>query len=233
MSDYRKRVAENLPRLRESLEEAAERAGRRLESVRLMAVTKGHPMAAAEAALQAGILDLGENRVGELEAKVAQLKRPDARWHMVGHVQRRKVPRLLPSMHLLHSLDSLRLAERIQRVAEDSEMERVPVLVQVNTAGEASKYGFSPDDFRSTLEDLLALSRLEVLGLMTMAPWTDDEEVLRSAFRGLRELHEEAGEHPDYEGTELSMGMSNDFGIAVEEGSTMIRIGTALFGERP
>lgn len=199
----------------------------------MVAVTKGHPVAAAEAALRAGILDLGENRVGGLEAKVARVERPDVRWHMVGHVQRRKVPRLLPSMHLLHSLDSLRLAQRVERVAEELELERVPVLVQVNTSGEASKYGFAPEDFRRTLEELLALSRLEVLGLMTMAPLTEDEKVLRDTFRGLRKLHEEAGDHPAYEGTELSMGMSNDFGIAVEEGSTMIRIGTALFGERP
>lgn len=107
------------------------------------------------------------------------------------------------------------------------------VLIQVNTSGEESKYGFTPEGFRDSLDEILTLSSVEVRGLMTMAPLTDDEEVLRKTFAGLRELHEEAGTHAGYRGTELSMGMSNDFEVAVEEGSTMIRIGTALFGERP
>jgi len=233
MTDYSELVAENLPRVRETIEEAADLAGRSAADVRLVAVTKGHPLAAAEAAIAAGLRDLGENRVGDLEARAARVEREDVRWHMVGHVQRRKVPRLLPAMHLLHSLDSLRLARRIESVAEDLDLEEVPVLVQVNTSGEESKYGFSPEAFRDTLEDLLALARLRVRGLMTMAPWTDDEMVLRSTFTALRALQEESLDHPGYRGSELSMGMSNDYGIAVEEGSTMIRIGTALFGERP
>lgn len=233
VTDYDSTVAEALPRLRDAVEEAATGAGRSAEDVRIVAVTKGHPPTAVEAALRAGLEDLGENRVGELEEKAELFEGERARWHMVGHLQRRKVPRLLPSLHLLHSLDSLRLAERIERVAEDRGVASVPVLIQVNTSGEASKYGFSPESFRDSLDEILGLARVEVRGLMTMAPLTDDETVLRRTFAGLRALHEEAGKRSGYRGTELSMGMSNDFGVAVEEGSTMIRIGTALFGERP
>lgn len=233
VTDYHSILAEGLPRVREAVDEAANRAGRSSEDVRIVAVTKGHPPDAVEAALQAGLEDLGENRVGELQEKAELFEDAPVRWHMVGHVQRRKVPRLLPPVHLLHSLDSLRLAERIERVAEDRRVESVSALIQVNTSGEESKYGFSPEAFRGALDDILALERVNVRGLMTMAPLTDDETVIRRTFAGLRALHEEAGERPGYRGSELSMGMSNDFGVAVEEGSTMIRIGTALFGERP
>lgn len=233
VSAYASRLEDNLPELRESVEASAARAGRPPGGVRIVAVTKGHPPEAVEAAVGAGLLDVAENRVGELETKVAGFGRDEGvRWHMVGHVQRRKAPRLLPIMDLLHSLDSLRLARRFQRVAEDAET-TVRALVQVNTSGEESKYGFSVDGFRDAVDEMLELSRVQVDGLMTMAPLTDDEAVIRDTFRRLRELHEEAGERPGYEGTELSMGMSNDYAIAVEEGSTMIRIGTALFGERP
>lgn len=233
MSRYAERLDETLPEVRDAVARAAERAGRAADDVRIVAVTKGHPWEAVAAAAAAGIRDVAENRVGELERKVAEFGGDgDLRWHMVGHVQRRKAPRLLPIVNLVHSLDSLRLARRFQRVAEEAGME-MRTLVQVNTSGEDSKYGFSPDGFREALEEMLGLSRVRVEGLMTMAPFTDDEGVLRAAFRGLRELHQEAGERPGYEGTEVSMGMSNDYAIAVEEGSTMIRVGTALFGERP
>jgi len=214
------------------VEEAAGRAGRDPSEVRIVAVTKGHPPDAVRAAVDVGLGDVGENRVGELERKVGLLGRGLARWHMIGHVQRRKASRLPGLTDLLHSLDSFRLAERLQRVGEDAGT-TIPVLVQVNTSGEASKYGFSPDEFRESFAGILALDRLRVDGLMTMAPLTEDEGLIRRTFRSLRELHRESRERPAYEGTELSMGMSNDYGIAVEEGSTMIRVGTALFGERP
>lgn len=221
-----------MPRVREEVSRAAERSGREPDAVRIVAVTKGHPLDAVEAALDRGLRHVGENRVGELERKAEALDRPEIQWHMVGHVQRRKAPRLLSTMELLHSLDSVRLARRFQRVAGDAG-ETVRALLQVNTSGEASKYGFSVKGFEDALDEILGLSRIQVEGLMTMAPLTDDEDVLRSTFRRLREVHERAGSRGDYDGTELSMGMSNDYGIAVEEGSTMVRIGTALFGERP
>lgn len=232
MSEYAARLEETLPRVRRSVDEAAARSGRSAEAVRIVAVTKGHPLDAVEAAAAAGLRDVGENRVGELERKAGRYEGAPVRWHMVGHVQRRKAPRVLSTAELVHSLDSLRLARRFQRVADEADAP-VRVLLQVNTSGEASKYGFSVEDFRESLGEILELSRLRVEGLMTMAPLTDDEDVLRATFRRLRELHEEASERPGYRGAELSMGMSNDYAVAVEEGSTMIRIGTALFGERP
>lgn len=232
MTSYQERLERELPRVRERVADAARRAGRSPDEVRIVAVTKAHPLEAVRAALRAGLEDLGENRVGELERKAAEVEDAAVRWHMVGHVQRRKAPRLLPIAKLVHSLDSLRLARRFQRVADPADR-TVRALIQVNTSGEDSKYGFTPDGFRRALPQILELSRVRVEGLMTMAPLTDDERVLRTTFRRLRELHEEAGASAEYGGTELSMGMTNDYAVAVEEGSTLVRIGTALFGERP
>ena len=232
---YSERLKETLPRVRGAVEEAAARGGRDPGGVTLVAITKGHPLEAVEAAVEAGIGDVGENRVGELEEKVGRLGLHVARWHMVGHLQRRKAPRLVEICHLLHSVDSVRLAERLSRVLEDRESPRepFPVLLQVNTSGEEAKYGLPADGALEAIHEIVELPRLRVEGLMTMAPLTEDEAVLRATFRRLRELHVAAGELDAYEGTELSMGMTNDYPLAVEEGSTMIRVGTALFGERP
>lgn len=230
---YERIVAERLPGIRTRLEEAAGRAGRSPGEIRVVAVTKGHPAEALRAVLNAGIPDLGENRVAELERKWAELEQdPRVRWHMVGHVQSRKAPQLAGHIDLLHSLDSTKLAARLNRTLPEGEAP-VPVLVQVNTSGEDAKYGFTPESFREALPDLMTLSGVDVRGLMTMAPLTEDEGWIRRTFRSLRELHEEAlAGTSGYSGTELSMGMSNDFEIAVEEGSTMVRLGTVLLGER-
>lgn len=229
---YRERLRTNLPRVRDALGAAAERAGRTGDDVTLVAVTKGHPSAAVEAAVEAGIADLGENRVEELEEKVTASGRRVARWHMIGHLQRRKAPRVLEVCDLLHSLDSIRLAERLGRVIEEGR-EPLPALVQVNTSGEAAKSGFPAAEAVERIHELLELPGLRIEGVMTMAPFVEDEAVLRETFRGLRQIHEAAGRIPGYRGRHLSMGMTNDFAVAVEEGSTMVRIGTALFGERP
>lgn len=231
---YRTRLDETLPRVRETIAEAARRAGREPGEVRIVPVTKGHPLEAVEAALDAGLSDVAENRVGELEEKARRLEGEGVRWHMVGHVQTRKAPRLVPIVHLLHSLDSVRLARRFQRVIEEGSVP-LRALVQVNTSGEEAKGGFEgTEGALRGLGEILKIAQIRVEGLMTMAPLTDDEEVLRATFRRLRQVHEEARERlAGYQGTELSMGMTNDFPIAVEEGSTMVRIGTALFGERP
>ena len=230
---YEHIINERLTEVRGRLERATTRAGRRPEDIRIVAVTKGHPVDALRAVLDAGIADLGENRIGELEGKQRELEGDDRpRWHMVGHVQSRKAPQLWGRVDVLHSLDSTKLGQRLDRTRPDGE-DPIPVLVQVNTSGEDAKYGFTPDGLREALPALVALPGLEVRGLMTLAPFTDDEDWIRKTFRRLRELHEQAGaDCPGYEGTELSMGMSNDFEIAVEEGSTMIRLGTALLGER-
>ena len=228
---YRERLAEALPRVREAIEQAAGSAGRDPASVRLVAVTKGHPVEAAEAALAAGLQDLGENRVEELEGKVARLGRR-ARWHLIGHLQSRKAARALQAAELIHSVDSLKLAERLSRAADELGLERVPVLLQVNVSGEETKGGFSKADALEGLAQAAEVPRLRVEGLMTMAPLTDDERVLRATFGDLRELLDRLRRVRPEVGAELSMGMTNDLHIAVAEGSTMVRIGTALFGER-
>jgi hypothetical protein len=232
-SEYATRLRETLPRVRAEIADAAAAAGRAVEDVRLVAVTKSHPLACLEAAVEAGLTDLAENRVGELEEKVAALGREEVRWHMVGHVQRRKAPRLLGVADLVHSVDSLRLAERFDRVVEGSEVDAVDVLVQVNTSGEDAKGGFSRSGAVEAVLEIAELPRLRVHGLMTMAPYVEDERILRTTFRRLRNVLEEARRGDAAVGAELSMGMTNDLRYAVEEGSTMVRVGTALFGERP
>lgn len=210
---------------------AARAAGRDPAGVRLVAVTKGHPLEALQAALEAGIPDLGENRVEELEEKEAALGRDRATWHMIGHLQSRKAARAAGAAHLIHSVDSLHLAEKLSRSAGGRGPE-VRVLAQVNTSGEESKGGLEPAGAVEAVLAMAALPGLRVEGLMTMAPFVDDAEVLSSAFRRLRETLEEVRRHDPRVGPELSMGMTNDFEIAIREGSTMVRIGTALFGER-
>jgi pyridoxal phosphate enzyme (YggS family) len=229
---YRGRLEAGLPEVREKVAAAAKRVGRSPGEIRIVGVTKGHPLDAVEAALEAGLCDLGENRIDELESKAARVSATRVRWHMVGHVQRRRAPVLHGLAHLVHSLDSMRLAERLETTLPAG-MARLRVLVQVNVSGEATKGGFSTDECIPALERLVESSGLDVQGLMTMAPFIDDEAVLRKTFSALRELNEEARERlPAYRGRELSMGMSNDYELAVEEGSTIVRIGTALFGER-
>ena len=228
---YAQRLEHTLPAVLTRVERAARQAGRPTSSVRVIAVTKGHPLDAVDAALDAGLRDLGENRVDEMEAKVRARGREVATGHMVGHVQGRKARRVAELAHLVHSMDSERLAERLSNVgAEDAT--RVHVLAQVNTTGEASKGGFERDSAVETIHRVAELPGISVDGLMTMAPLVEDESVLHSAFAGLREIHERLRRASDRVGPELSMGMTNDLEIAILEGSTMIRIGTALFGER-
>lgn len=229
---YASRLQAALPGLRDAIEGAAERSGRTGAAVRLVAVTKGHPMEAMRAALEVGLREMGENRVEALEERVPELAGAGVTWHMIGHLQGRKAARAAAVADLIHSVDSLRLGERLSRAASDAG-HTVEVLLQVNTAGEESKSGVPPAGALELLGELLELPGLELKGLMTMAPFTADERVLRSAFAGLRRIQEEAERMEGYRGRELSMGMSNDFVVAVEEGSTMVRLGTALFGERP
>ena len=228
---YSERLAETLPGVRDRIEQAVATAGRDGGSVRLIAVTKAHPLEAVEAALQAGLSDLGENRVEELEGKVGALGRAAATWHMIGHVQSRKARQALELSDLIHSVDSVKLAQRLARMAHEEEGV-VHVLAQVNTSGEAAKSGF---ELSRAVDDVLSLAELpglEVDGLMTMAPYDAEEAALSRAFGGLREIHEQLRAQSGRIGPELSMGMTNDLEIAIREGSTMVRIGTALFGPR-
>jgi hypothetical protein len=228
---YRAWLAETLPRLRDRIARAAREAGRDPGAVTVVAVTKGHPASALEAALQAGLADLGENRVEEMEEKVAVLGRGAARWHMVGHVQSRKAGRALAVADLIQSVDTLALAERMSRLASESGRD-AQVLVQVNTSGEESKSGVDAECAVEEVHRIAELGGVHVAGLMTMAPFVDDERVLQGAFARLRGIGERVRAVAPSVGLELSMGMTNDLEVAVREGSTMVRIGTALFGER-
>jgi PLP dependent protein len=230
-STYDERVTASLPGIRERIARAAGRSGRSPDDVTLVAVTKAHPIEAVEAALSQGLFDLGENRTEELAWKRATVEDGRARWHMIGHVQRRRAPGLVGVADLVHSVDSVRLGERLSKAAVEAGRV-VPILVQVNTSGEASKSGFQGGGLEDDVLRVLALPGLEVRGLMTMAPFTSDEAWLRRTFEGVRILQEELRAFEGYCGDHLSMGMTNDFEIAIEEGSTMIRIGTALFGKR-
>jgi pyridoxal phosphate enzyme (YggS family) len=224
-------IRENLAGVRERIEEARVRAGSTAE-VSIVAVTKTLSPFVVEAALEAGLHKLGENRVQELESKVDAVGRDRAEWHLIGHLQRNKVRQSLPLFDLIHSVDSVRLAEALSREAVRADRV-VEGLVQVNTSGEASKYGFSAEEALEAIARIAALPQLRLTGIMTMAPYTASEAVLRRTFAGAREIFERCGtEVEGFEVRHLSMGMSNDFEVAVEEGSTMVRLGTVLFGER-
>lgn len=251
---YARTLRERLPRVREVIAGAAERGGRDPSAVRIVAVTKGHLAHAVLAAAEAGLRDLGENRVKEQSDKMGFLGDivvedqdwaypRDVKWHMIGHVQRRKAVLAARLSSLIHSVDSLRLAEKLSRFGEklgrkvlpplSVNRDRVPVLVQINASGEATKGGFPVAEALDAVAEVAELPGLRVMGLMTMAPFTDDEVVLRSTFGKVRAVMEAAAVLPGVEGCELSMGMSNDYGLAVEEGSTMVRLGTTLLGPRP
>ena len=228
---YEARLRHNLPSVEERIGRALER-GSRDARVRIVAVTKGHPVEAIAAAAAAGLTDIGENRVHELEEKRAAVGSA-VRWHLIGHLQRNKVRKALPLFDLLHSVDSQRLAAELSREAERAGTD-VRVLVQVNASGEASKGGFTADEGVEPIGAVAVLPRLRVQGVMTMAPLTDDVTVLRRTFARTRALFDAcAAALPEtFEPLHVSMGMSNDFEVAVEEGSTMVRLGTVLFGER-
>lgn len=221
-------ISTRLGRVRERIEEAARRAGRPSEDITLVAVTKGFPASVVEQTLDVGIRHIGENRVQEAAAKISFL-RDRATWHLVGHLQRNKAKKALELFDVIESLDSLRLAEELQRRAEQVGAS-VRVLIEVNTSGEPTKYGVAPERLYALLDDVAQLDRLKVEGLMTVGPIVPDPGDARPAFRRLRQLAE------GYAGgalRHLSMGMSDDFEVAVEEGATIVRIGTALFGPRP
>lgn len=227
---YLERLKQTLPDVRDRIGRAAEGAGRSADEVTIVAVTKSHPLDAVHAALAMGLHRLGENRVQELEAKRRELG-DGAEWHLIGHLQRNKVRQALPLFDLLQSVDSLRLAQVV--AAEAERVGRmVPVLVQVNASGEETKGGFEAESITDGVAKILELPTLRVRGLMTMAPYTDEARVLRGTFRRTKEAFDRCAALPGFEATVLSMGMSNDFEIAVEEGSTMVRLGTTLFGER-
>jgi PLP dependent protein len=218
-------IAANLARVRERLARAAERAGRRPDDVLLIGVSKTVDVERIRAAVAAGVRALGENRVQEAKGKVAELGRPAA-WHLIGHLQTNKVKDALELFDVIHSLDRLELAREVERRAA-ARGQTVAALLQVNVAAEVSKGGVSPDAVTETLDAIGKLAHVRVRGLMTIPPEAEKPDDARPWFRRLRELAERHGL------SELSMGMSGDFEVAVEEGATMVRVGTAIFGSRP
>jgi PLP dependent protein len=232
---FEQRLRDSLPRVREQIEAAAQRAGRNRE-VRIIAVTKGHPVAAVRAAVAAGMRDCGENRVAELESKIEELGRDATTWHLIGHLQRNKVRKAIPLFDVVHSIDSLRLARELSDEATRAQV-TVTGLVQVNASGEDAKSGIDiAQDVAPGLDavqQICALPGLRIEGVMTMAPLVDDAVILRDTFAQTRQLFDTCARQVDnFHAQHISMGMSNDFEIAVEEGSTMVRLGTILFGER-
>jgi len=239
----KRKLADRLKKVRDNIAAAAARSGRSADQVKLVAVTKLVGVDVIRQLLEAGLSDIGENHVQELIKRAGMIQEyqsrlqfgggrsvPAAHWHMVGHLQRNKVKPLLPWVSVIHSLDSLRLAEEISNQA--SRLQRtVDVLIQVNASGEKSKSGVAVAAVGHLAEQIVTLPCLNVLGLMTMAPLSDDPEKVRPVFVRVREIFEEmvASQALGRQFRELSMGMSQDYQVAVEEGATMVRIGTALF----
>ena len=227
-------IKENLEKVRERIGRAAERAGRRPEEILLVAVSKMVPADRIREGITAGLSVLGENRVQEAKEKIQALGRGGASWHLVGHLQTNKVKDALGLFDLIQSVDRLSLAEELDRRARAAG-KRVDVLAQINVAAETSKSGFAPDELRSALEALARLEGLRVRGLMAIPPEPQEPEDSRPYFKTMRTLLETARgwRIPGLDLDALSMGMSADFEIAIEEGATIVRVGTAIFGPRP
>ncbi len=220
--------------VRKRIEAAAQGCNRSPQDITLVAISKTHPIETVRAAIGAGITDLGENRVQEAEGKILELGRQTARWHLVGHLQANKARRAVTLFDCIHSLDSPLLAQRLDRLCEEEGRKELPVLIQINFAGEETKAGIDPRELPQLLETTAACKRLRLIGLMTLPPYFENADCGRPFFKALRELRDEMKVKGRFgEGTgELSMGMSHDFEIAIEEGATILRIGTAIFGER-
>ncbi|MFN8497784.1 MAG: YggS family pyridoxal phosphate-dependent enzyme [Anaerolineae bacterium] len=224
-------IADSLRAVEERIARAAARAGRDPQSVTLVAVSKTVAAPRVYAAYLNGVRHFGENRIEEAVPKQADLP-GDITWHMIGHVQSRKVRDVVGHFHLVHSIDSLALAEAFQRRAEAVGVE-VAVLLEVNVAREPQKYGFAPEDLAAVAASVAAMSHVKLQGLMTMAPIVADPEAARPVFRQLRQLRDALAQAlPAVAWRHLSMGMTDDFEVAVEEGATLVRVGRAIFGER-
>lgn len=225
-------IRENWDRLWEHISEVCHHSGRRPEEITVVAVAKTIPLNAVKEAVDCGITEIGENRVQEARGKFDVIGNR-ARWHLVGHLQTNKVKAALEVFELIHSLDSLKLAKEISSRAE-SKNKNARVLVQVKTTAEESKFGFETSDVPGFTEQIASLPHLKVQGLMTIGPFTDDDTLIRQSFRQLKRLFEElkAASLPNVEMEILSMGMSGDYEIALQEGANMLRIGTSIFGPR-
>ena len=224
-------IAAHLSAIREKISTSARRAGRDPSSVRLVAVSKTHPAGAVVDAAATGQTVFGESRVQEARDKIPACP-PGLEWHFIGHLQKNKVRQALPLFSFFHSVDSTALAEAVNRIAGETG-QKVEGLLEVNVSGEDTKHGFTPAQLRSEFPALGKLPHLRIRGLMTMAPYSDNPEDARPVFRALRELRDELQSAHAHPLPELSMGMSGDFEPAIEEGATLVRVGSSIFGARP
>jgi pyridoxal phosphate enzyme (YggS family) len=227
-------IAQRVDAVRERIARAATRAGRQPAEITLVAVSKTHPPERVREAFAAGVREFGENKVQEAEPKIAalaDLRAAGLRWHLVGHLQANKARKAAALFDCIHSLDDASLGLRLEKAAAQGK-KALPVLVQVDLAGEETKFGLDEEHLFPALEQLRGLKSVRVQGLMVMPPYEDDAERTRPYFKRLRELRDKARQENLLLGDELSMGMSHDLEVAIEEGATLVRVGTAIFGER-
>ncbi len=225
-------IAENVKNIRQRIASACYRVGRSADTVTLVAVAKTFDADDIREAIVAGITDVGENYVQELTGKHNEFHSENIQWHFIGHLQRNKVKEIISWIHLIHSVDSIRLAEEIsQQAVRNGRRQTINVLVEVNTSGEQTKFGVKPEEAAKLVKDLTKITNVHTAGLMTIGPFLPNPEESRPAFRTLRQIKERLAED-GISVSHLSMGMTNDFEVAVEEGATIVRIGTAIFGKR-
>lgn len=220
--------------VRGNIAAAAKRCQRSPQEIILVAVSKTHPAGSVREAIAAGVANFGENRVQEAESKIPEIGRDAAHWHLIGHLQSNKARRAVELFNVIHSLDSVSLARRLERVCEEIDRKELPVLIQVDLGHETTKTGIEESAVRELAATVRECARLKLIGLMTLPPFFDDPEKVRPYFRRLRKLRDELcteGLFGDRQG-DLSMGMTHDYEVAIEEGATMVRVGTAIFGER-
>ena len=226
-------ISERLEDVREKVRTAAERAGRSPDEIQLIAISKTHGVDVVREALAAGVSDLGENRVQEAESKINEIGREAARWHLVGHLQTNKARRAVELFDVIHSVDSVALLQKLDRLCGETGRRELPVLVQIDLAGEQTKSGVDSASLPALMDAGSRCQYVKLIGLMTLPPFFEDPECTRPFFKALRDLRNELQAQGHLHGAgELSMGMSHDFEVAIEEGATMVRVGTAIFGER-
>lgn len=220
-------LTERLAEIREQIAQAAKKANRKADEIKLVAVSKTHGAETVKEAIAAGATVFGENKVQEAEGKIVEVGRETAEWHLIGHLQSNKARKAVRLFDVIHSLDSRELAERLERICEEEGRAELPVFVQIDLAKETTKNGIEEKDLPALVEFLRDCRHLKFDGLMIVPPFFEDLQQVRPFFRRLREIRDEVCPHG-----ELSMGMSHDFAVAIEEGATVIRVGTAIFGER-
>jgi len=223
-----------LPGVWSRIEAAAKRSGRTRDAIRLIAVSKTHPADVLRAAIEVGLTDLGENRVQEAEPKIGELGREAATWHLIGHLQSNKARRAVQLFDMIHSIDSVALVEKLDRACDELQREELPVLIQVDLGHETTKSGADETELPGLIGAVTSSERLKLTGFMTLPPFFEDAELTRPFFAKLRELRDEYQDRGVFGAKpgELSMGMTHDFEVAIEEGATIVRIGTAIFGAR-